>query len=108
VSVNSVGTSSFIAYYTNTDGTGTASALGAPWHAVQMNGAGAAGFLAAAAVEDDAVVACPTDGCDNHQVPLAVPTHYLDDDGAEHPVDEVVCGVCGTVLTPTELPDNGE
>jgi hypothetical protein len=98
VSAASSTATSFIAYFANdrTD----AGAVAAHWNATQMNSAAAPSLLVAAA---DAVVRCPTDGCDNENVPIAIPTSWLDDDGVEHPVDQVICGVCGTILAPLAI-----
>lgn len=72
------------------------------WVATQtpVTVAGQAFMAARAAAEESAVVVCPTPGCQNEGVPIEVLTTWTDDEGTQHPVDSVVCGVCGATLTP--------
>jgi hypothetical protein len=75
------------------------------WVATQMPVTVAAQALMAAALaaEQMASVTCPTEGCMNQGVPIEVATTWTDDEGVQHPVDAVVCGVCGATLTPVAI-----
>jgi hypothetical protein len=44
-------------------------------------------------------VVCSTEGCGNQGHGIAVPTTYVDDEGNTTPVDAVVCGACGELIT---------
>lgn len=100
VSVSGISTTRFTAYYSNT-GT-AAAAISASWSAIQMTSTSISLLAEPVGAADDAVVTCPTEGCENRGVTIVVPTQWTDEDGNAHPIDEVVCGVCGTVLTPVE------
>lgn len=75
------------------------------WNAQQDSSAPALARAAAAAeliTGEVAKVTCTTTGCGNEGIPLTVPTTWTDDAGTAHPVDEIICGVCGTTLTAIE------
>jgi hypothetical protein len=46
-----------------------------------------------------ATVTCRTDGCGNEGIGLDVATTWTDEEGTEHAVATVVCGVCGQEIT---------
>lgn len=52
----------------------------------------------AALLEAGSFVLCPTVGCENRDLAIAVDETWKDSDGHAHPVDEFSCGVCGTRL----------
>lgn len=56
---------------------------------------------------DDSTITCPTDGCGNQGIPIAVPSTWTDEEGAQHPIDEFFCGVCGTDISSTLTPAGG-
>ena len=43
-------------------------------------------------------VTCQTEGCANVGIPIEIATTWTDDEGIEHTVDAVVCGVCGQTI----------
>lgn len=45
-----------------------------------------------------ATVTCRTKDCGNEGEPISLEIGYLDDDGIEHEVDAIVCGVCGNPI----------
>lgn len=44
-------------------------------------------------------VTCRTEGCPNVDEPIELVLTWVDDDGIEHDVDAVICGVCGHPIT---------
>jgi len=46
-------------------------------------------------------VTCHTQGCGNEGQALEMDLSWTDEDGQEHSVDAVVCGVCGHEITDT-------
>lgn len=70
------------------------------WIAVQDPGA-AVGL--GTPTEGDAVVVCPTEDCSNQGVAISVFTTWTDENGVAHEVDEILCGVCDTVLSPGQV-----
>ncbi len=52
-------------------------------------------------------VTCHTAGCTNADVPLDAVVTWKDDDGVEHVVDEIICGVCGQPITDVANPPVG-
>lgn len=72
------------------------------WTAHQMSSTSGVGRVNEEVDVEYGDVACPTDGCENQGVTISVPTQWVDDEGVVHDVDEIVCGVCGTVLSVLE------
>jgi hypothetical protein len=46
-------------------------------------------------------VTCHTEGCGNEGIGLELDLTWTDEEGTEHAVDQVVCGVCGQTITDT-------
>lgn len=86
-----------------------ASDVSVRWQAIQDDTTVSALSALAAPLEADefATVVCPTPGCPNEGIPIEVDTTWTEEDGTTHPTDEIVCGLCGAVLTPTAIEEEG-
>lgn len=45
------------------------------------------------------IVVCHTSGCTNADVPIDLDLTWTDDQGQQHSIDAVVCGVCTQPIT---------
>jgi hypothetical protein len=50
------------------------------------------------------VVTCRTEGCSNADQPVELDLTWTDEDGVEHQVDAVHCGVCGQPIDERDTP----
>jgi len=99
VSISALTTASFLASVRHLNESSSTTTVYVSWSASQLSSVAAVASQKRVGGEES--VTCPTPGCENEGVPISIPSTYVDDEGAEHPVTEVVCGACGADISST-------